>query len=214
MKLFIITYFIFFFFGVSASPSFPTSWWENPTISISEVPSWEILPTSGKRGVSVILSKRNELGILSNFSATPILYKGVKYASLEGAWQSMKYPESNQDMRYGQDKLPFSRQEVAGMSGFQAKKAGSLASKLMKKHNVQYVTFSGKKLLYRTKEKGEHYFLIRSLMQAKLRQNIKVKNILKSTGKLILLPDHHTKGAFIPPAWKYYDIWMELRKEL
>lgn len=33
-------------------------------------PDWEILPQETKAG-EVILSKRNELGILSNFAATP-----------------------------------------------------------------------------------------------------------------------------------------------
>ena len=41
----------------------------------------------------VILSKRNELGLLSNFAATPFVFRGRRDASLEGFWQMMLYPE-------------------------------------------------------------------------------------------------------------------------
>ena len=33
----------------------------------------------------VILSKRNDLGILSNFAPTPFVYHGIRYASWKGA---------------------------------------------------------------------------------------------------------------------------------
>lgn len=39
----------------------------------------------------MILSKRNELGLLSNFAATPFTFKGKHYASLEGFWQMMEH---------------------------------------------------------------------------------------------------------------------------
>ncbi len=42
-------------------------------------PDWEILPQEAKAG-EVILSKRNELGILSNFAATPFELYGKRYA--------------------------------------------------------------------------------------------------------------------------------------
>jgi predicted NAD-dependent protein-ADP-ribosyltransferase YbiA (DUF1768 family) len=50
-------------------------------------------------------------------------------------------------------------------------------------------------------------------MMEKLKQNPKVKNILLSTGDLKLIADHHTKSSD-PPAWKYYQIWMEIRSKL
>ena len=209
--LFIFTFFILE--APFARSKFPAHWWARPELH-QKVPDWEILPDQGISGKTLILSKRNELGILSNFAATPIIYEGTKYASLEGAWQSMKYPESKKDLRYGNDSLPFTRKEVEKMVGFEAKRAGSLASRLMKKHDVNYVTYKGKKLTYRTESKGEHYRLIKSLMEEKLRQNEGVKKILKSTGKLILLPDHHSSSKVIPPAWKYYQIWMDLREKI
>jgi predicted NAD-dependent protein-ADP-ribosyltransferase YbiA (DUF1768 family) len=38
--------------------------------------------------------------------------------------------------------------------------------------------------------KGEHYRLIVEAMHAKLAQNPRVREVLLSTGNLILLPDH------------------------
>jgi len=56
-------------------------------------PAWEVLPQAAKPG-EVILSKRNELGICCpNFAATPFTLRGQRYASVEGFWQMMLYPE-------------------------------------------------------------------------------------------------------------------------
>ncbi len=80
----------------------------------------------------VILSKRNELGILSNFAATPFFYDGKRYASVEGFWQMMKYPdpEYKNDPR-SKAKFPFTRDQVARMAGFEAKAVGDAAEKIM-----------------------------------------------------------------------------------
>ena len=83
----------------------------------------------------MILSKRNELGLLSNFAATPFEFRGKRYASLEGFWQMMKYPEGPDDPRA---KFPglngsYTRDEVAQMTAFDAKRAGDLASRNMEK---------------------------------------------------------------------------------
>ena len=80
-------------------------------------PDWEILPQEAKAG-EVILSKRNELGILSNFAATPFELYGKRYASVEGFWQMMLYPEGPDDER-GRDKRigwKFTREQVAQMT--------------------------------------------------------------------------------------------------
>jgi len=62
-------------------------------------------------------------------------------------------------------------------------------------------------------EKGVHYRIIVAAMRAKLEQNTKVKEILLSTGTLVLRPDHYQEKN--PPAeWEYFQIWMELRSEL
>src|SRR6201988_4564666 len=107
---------------------YPSSWWT----PVSEVgkPDWEILPQEAGPG-EVILSKRNELGLLSNFAATPFTFHGKRYASLEGFWQMMKYPEGGDDPRatFPGITWPHTREEVAQLTGFDAKRAGDLGSK-------------------------------------------------------------------------------------
>jgi hypothetical protein len=74
--------------------SYPSHWWA--PVPEDQKAVWEILPQAAKPG-QVILSKRNELGILSNFSATPFTFRGKRYASVEGFWQMMLYPEGPGD---------------------------------------------------------------------------------------------------------------------
>lgn len=191
---------------------YPSIWWnEIPRV---EAKSWEILPQDAKSG-EVILSKRTELGVLSNFAATPFEIDGKSYPCIEGFWQMMKYPEDTDDERR---KFPglnwkFTRGEVAQMVGFDAKKAGNLAEKNMQQMKINWVTYQGKKMPYRILEKGDHYKLIRRAMRAKLDQNPEVKRILKATGDLILRPDHD-QGSNVPPAWRYHEIWMDMRAEI
>lgn len=191
---------------------YPSDWWRE--IPRSEAASWEVLPQDAKPG-EVILSKRTELGILSNFAATPIEIDGEKFPGVEGFWQMMKYPEGTHDerLRFPGLQWKFTRDQVGQMVGFEAKNAGNLAEQNMKAMNINWITFKGKKMLYRIPEKGDHYQLIRRAMVSKLEKNPDVKRILLATGNLILKPDHH-QGDDIPPAWKYYEIWMELRSEL
>src|SRR5438876_10361071 len=111
---------------------YPAHWW-TPIIDLKK-PEWEILPQEAGPG-EVILSKRNELGLLSNFAPTPFVFHGKKYASLEGFWQMMKYPEGPDDSRA---KFPglewkYTRDQVAQMVSFEANKAGALASENMTK---------------------------------------------------------------------------------
>lgn len=197
--------------STSFATNYPSHWWKE--VPKSELKSWEISPHTAKRDVEVVLSKRNELGILSNFASTPIAYDGKTYKSLEGFWQAMKYPESKDDPRYNLAEWPHTRSEVEQMIGSKAKRAGSFASEVMKSHNINWVTYKGEKMPYRVRHKGKHYNLILNVMRAKLQQNANVESILKSTGQLVLLPDHKTKPND-PPAWKYFDNWMIIRQEL
>jgi len=198
-------------FLVPAMAQYPPHWWT--PVPEEGKPDWEILPQAAKPG-EVILSKRNELGILSNFAATPFTLRGDHYASVEGFWQMMLYPEGPLDPRAKAEIVwKHTRAEVAEMSGFQAKDAGTLGEENMRKLGINWVTFQGRRMTYRSAAKGEHYRFIVEAMRAKLAQNPKVREILLSTGNLILLPDHiQETGA--PPEWQYFKIWMELRSEL
>jgi len=96
---------------------------------------------------------------------------------------------------------------------FEAKNAGVAAEANMKKMAIDWVTFEGKRMSYRSKQKGEHYRLVVEAMRAKLEQNPKVRAILLATGDLVLRPDH-IEEPDAPPEWHYYTIWMEIRNGL
>ena len=81
---------------IKRDPRYPAHWW-TPIIDPKK-PDWEIMPQEAGPG-EVILSKRHELGLLSNFAPTPFVFHGKRYASLEGFWQMMKYPEGPDDPR-------------------------------------------------------------------------------------------------------------------
>ena len=194
---------------IARDPRYPAHWWT----PVSEVgkPDWEILPQEAGPG-EVILSKRNELGLLSNFAATPFTYRGKRYASVEGFWQMMLYPDGPKDPRT-RATWKCTREQVAQMTAFEAKSAGTLAEANMKQLGIDWVTFEGKRFPYRSASKGRHYKLIVDAMWAKVRQNPEVEKVLLSTGDLILKPDHHGEQN-PPPEWLYYKIWMQIRSAL
>ena len=195
-----------------AQTPYPAHWWT--PIPEANKSAWEILPQAAKPG-EVILSKRNELGILSNFAATPFTLQGKSYASVEGFWQMMLYPEGPSDPRatFAGIQWKHTREEVGRMTAFQAKDAGALAEANMKQMNIDWVTFEGKRMRYWSMEKGEHYNLILAAMRAKLEQNPRVKEVLLSTGTLTLRPDHFQEEN-PPPEWRYFELWMQIRGEL
>jgi hypothetical protein len=191
---------------------FPAHWW-TPVVDPKK-PAWEILPQEAGSG-EVILSKRNELGLLSNFAPTPFVFRGKRYASLEGFWQMMKYPEGPNDARAKFPNLEwkYTRQQVAQMASFEANKAGVLASENMTKMGITWVSFEGKHFEYKPAVPGEHYRLIVAATWEKVKQNPEVKKVLLATGDLILKPDHHQEPD-APAAWRYFEILTKIRTTL
>jgi predicted NAD-dependent protein-ADP-ribosyltransferase YbiA (DUF1768 family) len=195
-----------------ARAAYPTHWWA--PVPKEGAPGWEILPQEARPG-EVILSKRNELGLLSNFAATPFTFHGKRYASLEGFWQMMKYPEGPEDPRATFPGLRWdhTRGQVAQLTSFEAKRAGTLAEANMKTMGISWVTFEGKRFDYRPPVPGEHYQLIVAATKEKVHQNPGVRKVLLATGDLILKPDHHQEPD-APAAWRYYEILMQIRTQL
>jgi predicted NAD-dependent protein-ADP-ribosyltransferase YbiA (DUF1768 family) len=193
-------------------PPYPSHWWL--AVSKEGAPAWEILPQEAGPG-EVILSKRNELGLLSNFAATPFTFHGERYASLEGFWQMMKYPEGPGDPRatFPGLRWELSRRQVAQLTGFAAKRAGTLGEENMKKMGIDWVSFEGKHFEYKPAVPGEHYQLIVAATWEKVRQNPEVRRVLLATGDLVLKPDHQQEPN-APAAWRYYEILMQIRAEL
>ena len=195
-----------------APGNYPPHWWE--PVAREGAPAWEILPQEAAPG-EVILSKRHELGLLSNFAATSFTFRGKRYASLEGFWQMMLYPENNKDPRATFPGVHWAntREQVARLVSFEAKKAGELAEENMKTMGIDWVSFEGKRFEFRPREPGEHYRLIVAATWEKVGQNPKVKKVLLSTGDLVLRPDHHQEPN-APAAWRYFEILTEIRSRL
>lgn len=191
---------------------YPAHWWA--PVSTEGKPEWEILPQEAGPG-EVILSKRHELGLLSNFAATPFTFRGRRYASLEGFWQMMLYPEGQRDPRATFPGLEwkYTRAQVAQMTAFEAKAAGTLAEENMKRMGINWATFAGKRFPYRSMKPGVHYRLIVAATWAKVEQNPEVRKVLLATGDLILRPDHHSEPN-APPEWRYFEILTRIRGRL
>jgi predicted NAD-dependent protein-ADP-ribosyltransferase YbiA (DUF1768 family) len=191
---------------------YPAHWWT--PIDDPKKPDWEILPQEAGPG-EVILSKRHELGLLSNFAVTSFVFHRKRYASLEGFWQAMLYPEGPNDprARFPGLEWKYTREQVTQMTAFEAKHAGDLAEANMRKMKIGWVSFEGKRFPYRPKQPGRHYRLIVAATWAKVLQNDNVKKVLLSTGDLILKPDHHQEPD-APAAWRYFEILMRIRKQL
>ncbi|MGD0061431.1 MAG: NADAR family protein [Verrucomicrobiia bacterium] len=198
--------------SIVRDPRYPAHWWT--PVPTNNVPVWEILPQEAGPG-EVILSKRNELGVLSNFAPTPFTFHGKRYASLEGFWQMMKYPEGANDPRATFSGLvwKFTRDQVGQLTAFDAKHAGDLANENMRKMGITWVSFEGKRMEYKPATPGEHYKLIVEATREKVRQNPEVQKVLLATGDLILKPDHHQEPDS-PAAWHYFEILTMIRTEL
>jgi len=198
--------------SLAARASYPAHWWT--PIPDAGAPDWEILPQAAGPG-EVIVSKRHELGVLSNFAPTPFTFRGQRYASLEGFWQMMLYPEGPDDprARFPGLQWPHTRAEVAGMTAFAAKAAGTAAERNMERMGIGWVSFEGRRFAYRSARPGRHYRLIVAAMRAKVRQNPEVARVLLSTGDLVLRPDHHEEPGACPE-WRYCEILMRIRAEL
>ena len=137
-----------------AGSNYPAHWWLKVPESQRQG-SWEILPHECKNG-ELILSKRNELGVFSNFAKSPFVLDGVTYNSIEGLWQGMKYPEARDanDVRNTFSGYPYTREYVYLMDGFSAKKAGDAANKINKANGVDWVSYHGIKFNYKDHATG------------------------------------------------------------
>ncbi|HBP22012.1 MAG TPA: hypothetical protein DEA08_30040 [Planctomycetes bacterium] len=191
---------------------YPARWWA--PVDEAEKAWWEILPQAAGPG-EVILSKRHELGLLSNFAATPFELEGTRYASLEGFWQAMKYPEGPEDPRAQHPGLTWkhTRAEVEAMTAFDAHSAGVAAEENMKAMGIDWISYRGERLRFKGPDQARHYELILAASEAKVAQNPRVREVLLATGDLVLKPDH-VQEEDATPAWRYFEIYMKIRAEL
>ena len=201
-----------YFAVASDRGNYPAEWFAE--VSRDTAASCEVLPQDAAPG-EVILSNRTTLGQLSKYAHTPFELDGQRYESLEGFLQMLKYPESDSDQRSAIPGInwPHSRSQVAKMVGFAAKDAGKYASDVMKKMDISWVTYLGRQIEFSTLQKGEAYQLITRAVWAKIEDNPEAKHLLMQTGDLVLRPDHD-QGSEISAALKYYEILMDVRKQI
>lgn len=126
----------------------------------------------------------------------------------------MKYPEGEGDPRLDPKvSWKHTRAEVADMVAFEAHSAGVAAEANMQALGIDWVSFEGERIRYKGEGIERHYELILAASWAKVRQNRRVREVLRATGDLELLPDHH-EDADGTKAWRYYEIYMKIRAEL
>jgi predicted NAD-dependent protein-ADP-ribosyltransferase YbiA (DUF1768 family) len=204
---------LFLLSACASAQDFPFDWWR--PVPREDAQSWEILPQDARDG-EVILSKRTELGVFSHFAATPITLDGEQYASIEGLWQSLKYPDpaQPQDPRHAITGWEHTRAEVAMMVASEAKAAGSKANALYRRHNLKNISYGSQFFDYVDHAEGSriHLGIIRRAMSAKLEQTAGLWDLLLKTKCLALKPDHKV-GDNDPPAYRYYELYMNFREE-
>ncbi len=217
MKTLIIGIISFFSFWISAGNidrgDYPKEWWVE--IPREQGRGWEILPQEAKAG-EVILSKKTVMGVFSNFAKAPFILDGVQYASIEGLWQGLKYPDPNLkgDTRFSVKTWPHTRAEVFAMDSWDAKSAGNAANVIMRDNQIEYVTYFDTLFDYVDGADGSafHLELITNAIREKVLQNSAIKDLLIQTKGLILKPDHFMSNRY-PAAFYYHKILMKIRDE-
>lgn len=137
--------------------------------------------------------------MLSNLAPTPFELNGKHYASVEGFWQGLKFPEGSEQ-----------RNGIAKLSGVEAKKSGRKAE------NSTEFEYQGKKIKVGS---DKHHELIKKAIRAKLEQNPDVRNLLLTTGDKKITHIFRTPdGRILPdsqtiPGEKFCQILMDLREE-
>lgn len=193
---------------------YPADWWK--PVDEQSAPGWEVLPQSAKPG-EVILSKRNELGIFSNLAHSPFVLDGVAYASVEGLWQGMKYPDLTlaSDERTKVTGWSSTRAQVFQMSSWDSKSAGNAANQMYADHGFKLINYFDHWFIYTDGKEGSqfHLELITRAIRAKVVQNPEIKALLLRTAGLKLKPDHLMSDTVFP-SFKYHVILENIREEL
>lgn len=136
-------------------------------------------------------SEDDEISIISNLGHTPFEMDGIRYESVEGFWQSLKYEESE-------------REEIRKLHGKKAKKAGK------KQLYAEYIHYNGQEVIVGSKE---HWGLMRKACKCKFSQNKLAQTSLLSTG---IRPLYHKprRDSEVIPGPIMAGIWMDIRSKL
>lgn len=137
--------------------------------------------------------------MLSNFAHAPFDLDGKHYGSVEGFWQSLKFPEDSEE-----------REEVANLIGGKAKRAGKKVGEVVE------IEYQGERIKVGS---SGHHELMKKAIKAKLEQNPNILKLLLDTGDkkithIFKAPD----GKVLPdskaiPGKIFSQILMDLREE-
>jgi len=132
------------------------------------------------------------VSLISNFALAPFEFEGREYASVEGFWQGLKFPDRK------------NRRRVAGLHGLEAKRAGAGAPPL------DTIMFEGQEYRVGT---WEHWTLMRGACLAKFSQHEGARQALLGTRDRPLFHRSRRDSKTIPGAIMA-QIWMKIRAQL
>lgn len=138
------------------------------------------------------LSPNAAVRLISNFAQTPFELHGRQYASVEGFWQGLRWPD---DAR---------RREIAQLHGGRARQARDGAPD----HAV--IEYNGQSIRFGT---ADHFDLMELACRAKFEQHEDARLALISTGERPLTHKMRRDSRSIPGAIMA-EIWMKIRREL
>jgi len=133
--------------------------------------------------------------LLSNFALAPFELWGERFASVEGFWQGLKFPEGSAEQK-----------RVFALSGYEAKRAGRRAPA------GPGGAFTWRSQTYRVGSL-EHWDLMRQALRAKFEQNVEARRALMATVGLRLVHVLPRDSRTIPGA-VFARMLEEIRAEL
>ena len=146
--------------------------------------------TACNEAINVLFSDADDaVRLISNLAHTPFVLDGLTYASVEGFWQSLKYPASE-------------RADISMLHGKPAKKAGNRGYET-------YVFYEDQKIRVGS---PAHWRLMRSACESKFAQHDPARQSLLATG---IRPLYHKprKDSDAIPGPIMAGIWMDIRGE-
>jgi predicted NAD-dependent protein-ADP-ribosyltransferase YbiA (DUF1768 family) len=162
---------------------------DGKTIRLSDIGS---RAQACREPINVTSRSPEPIALISNFAHTPFDLDGEHYASVEGFWQGLKFPD------------PATRREVAALHGQDARAAGFSAP------DSEAFDYRGRTVRVGT---ADHWDLMKAACQAKFEQDAAARAALVSTGSRPLT--HRTrKDSRTIPGVVMSDIWMKIRARI
>ena len=130
--------------------------------------------------------------LVSNLAPSPFILDGRPYASVEGFWQGLKFPDEDR------------RRTIAALDRHAARRAGESAPK------AEAFLYDGRRVLFGT---HAHWALMEAACRAKFAADAPSREALLSTGTRPLV-HRVAKDSLTIPGAIMAQIWMRIRKRL